>query len=530
MNSDFSGVRDRNFAIGLAATLFVITFFWYLAVGDFIDDDGDAIYRWGFLTQFLLTGEVPNLDHHTMRWALNLPILLYLKLVGSFHPVFYHFIMPTFAAATSVATYLIVRSGEYKKSKELGCCILVATAMFTNLSTVAFTQILPSGAAVFYISATLLFMKWGLSPVSKRSALWLFFGGVFSFLAYGSKLTSLWFLVPLGVFVLSSSWRDKDFYKIAAFAAPLVVGLAVETALVSKLSGFEFGRALYAVSHAHVDAYGAAAVSLGGGFYTFLEYLQSPSKYRTILGPSWSLLIYGTQIFICFCVLVPRSRRLLDRFEICLMSTIIGFFLLQSYVVISVSPYIFPERMLARYMFPLVFLCSVFWVYQLSKLFNIEGKEINHVWRSSFSIVKTAILVLSIFLLATNVFSKHYHFGMINTLAHNKVLTKWIDQGGNVGYVAQIKSVLSINPKNIRKTTRKTLRNIPSLNKYVRYVYRREHCRLRETFVYRHDRKIFALCARWKPEETILFYSPDDLKFIRPQDLVFLGKYTEFQT
>jgi len=27
MNSDFSGVHDRNFAIGLAATLFVITFF-----------------------------------------------------------------------------------------------------------------------------------------------------------------------------------------------------------------------------------------------------------------------------------------------------------------------------------------------------------------------------------------------------------------------------------------------------------------------------------------------------------------------
>jgi hypothetical protein len=508
--------------------LFITTFCWYLLDGGLIEIGGDAIGRWKDLTNLLKHGSLPNWDHHALRWGLNLPVLLFLKISGSSHPALYHLVMPAFGGATAVAIYLTIRRGEYLLSKELGYFSLVLALMVIYPSERPFSQLLPIGAAAFYMMASLLSIKYGLSKSSRRPSLWLFAAGVFCLFAYGTKLTMIWFGLPLGLFVLICFLHDRQYLKIAAFFSPLIFGLIVETVMVSLGTGSSLGRALYVISpeSSHpITTFTPTANPGGWGFETFSEYLfQSPLKYLEALG-IYSSAIYGALLYIVYCLILGRARPPQGQFEKCLSWTIIGFFLLQSYVVVNFSPYIFPEKYIhARYQYPLLVLCVVFWFYNFSGFFERHTGRQPSFWQASFPIATTMVLGLSFLFFSNSILSRHNNLGVIVTVLHNKILTEWIDLGGNVGYRGEI--IGSSGQVEVKNSVHRSSNNgiVPG---YIKSIYRRDYCKLSETFLYQDDESVFGLCDKWKPNETVLVYYVTSFEYAQPEGLIYLGKYSE---
>ena len=228
--------------------LFGASFFWYLLDGGLIETGGDAVGRWGSLTKSAIDGVPLTFSHHTLRWGLNLPVLLILKGVGTVHPVLYHLIMPAFGGATSVAIYLLIRHGPPQLAREFTSCALVLALMVIELSERPFSQLLPMGAATFYMCMTLVFMKLALNPASKHPVGWYCIAGLSVLFAYGAKLTMIWFGLPLSLVVFGQCLRDRDLLKAVAFFGPLVLGLLVEAIILNQGTGSLLGRALYLVS------------------------------------------------------------------------------------------------------------------------------------------------------------------------------------------------------------------------------------------------------------------------------------------
>ena len=521
--------------------LFVSSVVWYLLDGGLIETGGDAIGRWEDLTTLVIGGVGLNsdwalvFDHHALRWGINLPVLAILKIGGSNHPAIYHLIMPVFGGATAVAIYLIIRCGLPQLSRELVFCSLTLSLMIISLSERPFSQLLPMGAATCYMCMALVFMKLALNPASKHPVWWYFLAGLGVLFAYGTKLTMIWFGLPLSLFVFGQCLRDRDLLKAVVFFGPLVLGLLVEAVLLNQGTGSLLGRALYFVSeesehgfnlqHLHIPS--AGALTAGWGFNTLSNYLLlSPTKYYEALG-KYSVVIYGTVLYIIYSLIFVGPRASNKRFEVCLSWTILGFFLLQTYMVVRISPYIFPEQYVyARYQYPLLVLCAIFCFLKFVGIWEKDSVNAEKLKPRLFPILAVLILVSSMLFLANNVFTKHNNLGILVTLLHNKVLAEWIEHGGNVGYRNQIESHSNLTE------LRQQLDNSPNakiIPLYVGSVYQLPYCDVSETYVYFDVERVYGFCSPWRPNESILFYYATSLEQIRPERLNFLGKYSDLK-
>ena len=517
--------------------LFVFSGLWYLLDGGLIETGGDAVDRWGDLTKWVIDGVALDFDHHALRWGINLPVLGILKVGESTHPAIYHLIMPVFGGATTVAIYLIIRRGLPQLSRELVFCSLTLSLMIISLSERPFSQLLPMGAATFYMCMTLVFMKLALNPASKHPVTWYCLAGLGVLLAYGTKLTMIWFGLPLSLVVFGQCLRDRNLLKAVAFFGPLVLGLLVEAIILNQGTGSLLGRALHLVSeesrhgfnlqYLHIPS--AGAITAGWGFNTLSNYLLlSPTKYYEALG-KYSVVIYGTVLYIIYSLIFVSPRIIDKRFEACLSWTILGFFLLQTYIVVRISPYIFPEQYVnARYQFPLLVLCAVFCFLKFVEIWEKNSVNAEKSKPRLFPLIAVLILVSSLLFLTNNVFTRHNNLGILVTLMHNKVLVGWIEHGGNVGYSYSRR----IEPHSSLTEFRQALDNSPNaeiIPSYVRSIHQLHYCDVSETYVYFDVERVYGFCSPWRPNDSILFYYATSLEQIRPEHLNFLGRYSNLK-
>lgn len=517
--------------------LFVFSVFWYLLDGGLIETGGDAIDRWEDLTKLAIGGAALDFDHHALRWGLNLPVLVILKVGGSSHPAIYHLIMSAFGGATSVAIYLIIRRGLPQLSRELAFCSLTLSLMIISLSERSFSQLLPMGVATFYMCMTLVFIKAALNPTAKYPVTWHFLAGLWVLFAYGTKLTMIWFGLPLSLFVIGQCLRDRDLLKAVVFFGPLVLGLLVEAVIFNQGTGSLLGRAFYFVSEESRHGFNlqnlqipsAGAITAGWGFNTLSNYLLlSPAKYYEALG-RYSVVIYGTVFYIIYSLIFVSPRTPEKRFEVCLSWTILLFFLLQTYFVVRFSPYIFPEQYVhARYQYPLLVLCAIFCFLKLVEMWEKDSVNSENSRPRLFPLMAIVILVGSLFFLTNNVLNRHNNLGVLVTLIHNKVLVGWIEHGGNVGYSSsrQMESHSSLTEFRQALDGSPNAKVIPS---YVRSIHQLPYCDVSETYVYLDAERVYGLCSPWRPNESILFYYATSLEQIRPEQLSFVGKYSDLR-
>jgi len=524
---------DWNVA-GIAACLALITFAWFLVDGGLIETGGDAFGRWGDLTALAESGKPIGFSHHSTRWGINLPVLIYLKSVGSTHPLLYHLVMPSFGAGTAVCLYLIIRPPLGNLSGAIGAALLVLALMVIAPSERPFSQLLPMGAATFYMSLCLLCLKYAFGAKNKTRLLYFFIAGIVCLCAYGTKLTLLWFAIPASIFVLLSQGIKKDWSSLIAFFAPVILGLLLELILIYQGTGSLLGRALYVISAENSHGKGlqylgslpASTDFNGWGFGTFSKYLfNSPVKYFEALG-WYSVIIYGAVCHSVFGLVRSCDGLSKDSFERALQWIVVGFFLLQSYAVVHVAPYIFPEKYIhARYQYALLVLSAAYCFYQIVDWQSSRSDVGGTNGKRSFGIALPAIvLVMSLAFFANNILARHNNFGILVTLVHNKVLTEWIDSGGNVGYLGEI--ALSDQEIDVIKSVKRSS-NHDIISKYVEWIYRRSYCELNDAFIYQDKENIYALCKPWMPGSSALIYYATSYDFVQPEGLEFIGKYSD---
>ena len=143
----------------VSVNLFFVTFIWFLIDGGMIETGGDAYGRWEDVIAYSASEKSFGLDHHGLRWGINFPIVFLLEASPFFHPVLYHLVMPLLGAAAAVLIYLIGRDRSQHFFSDIGCAVLVLALMTIDFSERPFSQLLPSGAAVFYMCAALYFLK-----------------------------------------------------------------------------------------------------------------------------------------------------------------------------------------------------------------------------------------------------------------------------------------------------------------------------------------------------------------------------------
>ena len=518
----------------VSATAFVLaaaTFCWFLIDGGLIEIGGDAYGRWEDLSNNVRSGKALGFNHHGTRWGINLPILMFLKAVNSTHPLLYHMIMPVFGAGTAVALYLVVRPEASTPARDIGAALLIFAFMVTSPSERPFSQLLPMGAATFYLSASVLFLKYAWSSDSNYRLGHFLLAGVFCLCAYGTKLTLIWFAIPLSFVAFVTRIAKRDFLSVGVFFAPVIVGLLVEVVVMYLGTGSFLGRAVNVLSSegSHgVRSLGRlpSSADFGGwGFGTFWEYIfKSPQKFYEALG-GYAWIIY-------FAVLHSLSLRVRSlggssqaSFEAVMQWTLIGFFLLQSYGVVHLSPYIFPEQSLhARYQYALLALSVTYLSLRLLTFSQRDQSKTPTAVLSKPLLLPMLLLVASFALLANPLFSKHNNYGILVTLIHNKVLTEWIDHGGLVGFRGEI--VESGEVIDVEKSMQRSP-NQHIVSDYVRSIYRREYCEPDAAFVYRDHESVYGLCQPWTPGSSVLIYYATSYEFVRPEHLSYLGKYSD---
>jgi len=516
-----------------SAILFTVSVVWYVIDGGLIELGGDAVGRWADLINWSIDGVPPELDHHALRWGLNAPILLLIAVSGSAHPAVYHLIMPIFGAISAVFIYLTIRYGTPRLTKEISFCFVVFAIMAMEFNERPFSQLLPIGAAVCYMCATLAFLKRAFNKETKQSGSWFLLAGLTCFCAYGAKLTMVWFGLPLSAFLLVTAIKNGQVFKVWPFFLPLLLGLLVETVLLYQGTGSILGRALHLFSAE--SRYGLNLQNFlnadpnanlhAWGFATFGEYvLESPLKYFEGLG-YYSFVIYFTISLITFQLLRKPAKVTDDQFERCLWWTILGFFLLQTYAVVGVAPYIFPERYIhGRYQYPLLMLCLIFLSYKFVRLLGQESITNIRNGNAVLPICSVLLLLMSLLFFTNHIFSKHNNLGIAVTLMDNRVLTRWLDQEGNVGYLAPRERDGS--PEGLRLAIEDSP-NAWEIRSYVKSLYRRSYCSLKEAYIYVDTDYVYGLCAHWKPNEMIMFYYVTSLEFMRPTELKLQGKYAD---
>jgi hypothetical protein len=523
-------VSQRTLTGLVSVSLFFVTFIWFLIDGGMIEVGGDAISRWEDVIAYVANEKSFGIGHHGLRWSINFPIVFLLEVSPFFHPVLYHLAMPSFGAGVAVLIYFTVRDRSQNFFSDIGCAALVLALMTIDFSERPFSQLLPSGAAVFYMCAALYFLKGALTSSGKTQPVWYLLASLSIFLAYGAKLTMVFFGIPVSVFVVLHCFIRREFFNLSAFIFPLVLGLFIETLLIALGSGHLYGRifAVMASAHSHGDAVRSISSGsnvAGWGFNNLSDYLLlSPLKYYETIG-KYSLVIYASIILIVIskvrCGLLIHQ----NKFKNCLEWTILGFFFLQVYMIIGVSPYVFPEKFIhSRYQYPLFVLCAIFLVY--STFQAIQKYNDYKITRHPALTLLIPILALSASLIfnSNNIFSKHNNFGIFVTFIHNKVLSEWTGSGGNIGYRAdfdqQVGSVIDVKSLDRSPHAKK-------VRKYVRAVYQLDYCGLNETYIYASVDFIFGLCDPWIPGELVLFYYVTNYEWMRPEGVDFVGIYSD---
>lgn len=496
--------------------LFVLTFLWFLIDGEIVETGGDAIDKWKDVKNYYSLGAIPEINHHSLRWGVNLPMLGLMYIFNTSSPVIYHIMMAIIGASSMVVMYSILNSKKNKNHDiSYASFFLVLAFAMTPANERAFSQFLPSGFLVLYMLLALLFVKKAYAASSNNDRKYFLMAGLMCFFAYGSKLTAIWFLIPISLYLFIDMLNRKKTSCFFFFSVPIVIGIGIETFLLYVSSDYMYGRALYVISenNAHGHSIGNTLdFPWEAGVHKISEYILSPIKYYIAYG-KYSIIIY-TAVFLALVFLIFRNT--INNFEKLLMVVISVFFFLQSYVVISVSPYIYPEYYtINRYQYPLMVLSFLFFFFMFVRFF--ESRRFL-VWRNKVAFL--IFLCIAIYY-SNKIYEDESGYGIFKSYTNYDVLSKWSKQHGLVGYKVNLDST------SVTKDQLKKFESFSVIPHYVDSLYGIDYCSHEQAYIYKDENHIYALCDVWKPSDKALIYHPKDYFFDKLESVKYLGTFKE---
>jgi hypothetical protein len=191
----------------------------------------DAARKWGVARELLHGEALSRFDHHTARWAINLPVLLVQAVFGDSAVVHY---FPTLIFCVLQA-WLTLGIGKQLGGPAIGILAVLLTTLLPAMR-VAGSHLLPT---VFESTYVLLALYTLLRAGSSGGVGWLVASSASMCAAYFAKETTVFFLPGL---VLGVWLGRRSLIQAGAYLAGFAACVAAETLAYRQLLGVPFGR------------------------------------------------------------------------------------------------------------------------------------------------------------------------------------------------------------------------------------------------------------------------------------------------
>lgn len=339
----------------LLCLLFLCFAVWRFLTIDLIEASGDAIWKWRFLRYFTELGEwfPTGIEHHQGRWGMNIPVLGIMKLFGTdpwvacIYPLVIAFIC-------GLLIYLITR----RIASRFAACSAYLIFLLLPHTVRESTQFLPMlPATCFILLAIWLILRYLEQP---EKTFLLFLSGLSVGFSYGCKFTSLYWALAFALFLSlhmdpTCRWRLWKFHlnrQFILFSSGVFLILILETICLNAWFGISYGRVQMIMSgHLH-NRPSPQYMGLAEYLFSFLRPLDLKGKFVEIF--PYACILLGGIFVVCLWLKKQKTAFKLLTFSF------ITVYLLHSYIVYKVFPFLHPERSHGRYFLVLLTLCIIF--------------------------------------------------------------------------------------------------------------------------------------------------------------------------
>jgi len=334
-----------------------------------IEDGGDAFFKWGIIRRYVAFDVLPSLQelrsHHMMRWSIILPVFFIQKLLGT-HPVIYYAWPILISTIGAIFVFFITRNCFDSKLGLIAALAFIISKPFLRQGS----QFLPMGPATVYMLGGILFFQNWLYLAQKRD---IALAGIFWFLAWGAKITSIYYL-PAFFFLMLFQEKPANTNRMKSvlfFFALIILLFAFESILTSFSTGMVGGRVTALISNSDImyDAAPWMQTETDGwrrGTDSLLEYLASFLIYFKVAAASYrTIFLYYLAFGLSCRAIWIRHQKLTP-----LCTFYILGFMGHAYAIISVFPFLRPERINPRYLTLLSTLAIIVVLFHFFELFK----------------------------------------------------------------------------------------------------------------------------------------------------------------
>ena len=323
------GLKNRNCLF--LFSILAIGILYHLSILPPVETGQDAVRKWLMMKTLLWSDVVSGYwawDHHSSRWAINIPILF-------FRSIFDHTVNAYYFSAWSamLATLYFMFKFCLKYMSPARAVVSCLLFIFFEQYSRNANQLIPAIFSNAYIMASFYYLDNYLDTKKKLalggSILCLFF-------AYLSKIDNLYFMPAFLYYIFV---KERSLKTIIVYSLSLAALYLSETALYALFTDYNFGR-LQIIFKAHVDVGIKANKMVGISFFQIFD------KILSVGSPLVYLIIFS---FIYSPFLFIKKRTHTEILKI-LGVIIISYYFLKLFILKDYSPFIPLERNKERYM------------------------------------------------------------------------------------------------------------------------------------------------------------------------------------
>lgn len=298
--------------------LILFTLFFRLLTVANIETGGDAAGVWFYAKKLYYGLPYHTGSHHAARFGMIIPVYLIQSIFGT-HPVVYYITPLLFFLLQVLFLYEVGLRAHSIKVAFLGSLLLI---FFPQMFRHA-VQIKPGGFCAVYILISVYFLfKYNDDD---HPAVYIILSSISFFLAYITKVTSLFFLPGIAL----SLWLlKKEFKYVVIFGFSLLVLFLCETAFYHLFTDFSFGR-MSIIMGSHLSSGNLQPLS---SFWDLFDRYTDMILY-------WKIYFSAYLLSSLFLVVGAKKRGMNAKMQSLLIIPL-SYFLLMTFAVKSVNPVI----------------------------------------------------------------------------------------------------------------------------------------------------------------------------------------------
>ncbi len=305
-----------------------------------VNTGGDNIDYWYYGKALLNNYPYGELFHRSIRWGILFPIALFQLIFGTSAWVIY--LIPIFM--TLVLNGVIYKLGKYLFSSKVAFLSIVIFQFFPYTIRIG-SQLFLALFSISYVLISLYFLLrfFDLEKGSRKSKLYFALSVTFLFIAYETKITNLYVLIPWVILLIKrSSLKSAFIYCL------ILAGLySIEHFCYAVFAGYPMGR-LEIILSTH---FGSGSMTLGQGVQFDGTFLGLFERYSFKNFPIyWHLITWpgiAAGIILLKNKIQPQKVGML-------LTVIITFMFILTFAIKSVNPFIPMEDFVVRYFSPLL--------------------------------------------------------------------------------------------------------------------------------------------------------------------------------